>query len=46
MKRRSWKTLKKNGIKNRITGEHGGFGASSRFYSKLAEIRRNKKMVA
>jgi hypothetical protein len=34
------------GKSTRITGEHGGFGASSRFYSKLAEITRNKKMIA
>jgi hypothetical protein len=28
------------------TGEYGGFGVLTRFYSKLAEIMINKKMIA
>jgi hypothetical protein len=33
------------GKRTRITGEHGGAGVSSRFYSKLAEITINEKMI-
>jgi len=33
------------GKSTRSTGEYGGFGVSTRFYSKLAEIRINKKWL-